>query len=396
MKLLLLLSHGQASVERGFSINKQVAVENLAELSYISQRVICEAVKNHGGLLNVPIPKELKASVRQARHRYAAYLDKQKKQALSRQATSKRKELEQELDKIGPPPRFLDLLSGAPAVGKTPSPVPPCGEPFELGSLAWLSGGPPCCNQQPPAPHAPAPGQFLVPFGYHQQPPAAVLFFNSPGRNFRSPEIKGSAEARPVGSHFKNGYQLHELRKSDVPEMQWIFSATGHGKDACDGVGGIVKHQATLYNLREPLRNAIQTAKDMVTVLSEKIKGVHFIYLEGNEVSSYRETKKEEWRTLDDLSFAGAMKVGGSGEEEVRGGGRSPSRPGPGSLPELPVFADGGSSASSASPPPWSAGAGAGGGGGLFLRQFSAPVSRLPDISRLTIDEGDHKFAPKS
>ncbi|KAH9372148.1 hypothetical protein HPB48_009719 [Haemaphysalis longicornis] len=63
-------------------------------------------------------------------------------------------------------------------------------------------------------------------------------------------------------------------------------------------LGGIVKHQATLYNLREPLRNAIQTAKDMVTVLSEKIKGVHFIYLEGNEVSSYREKKKEEWRTV--------------------------------------------------------------------------------------------------
>lgn len=94
---------------------------------------------------------------------------------------------------------------------------------------------------------------------------------------------------------------------------------------------------------------------------------------------------------LDDLSFAGAMKV----EEEVRGGGRSPSRPGPGSLPELPVFADGGSSTSSASPPPWPAGAGP--GGGLFLRQFSAtPVSRLPDISRLTIDEGDHTFGPES
>ncbi|KAH9366804.1 hypothetical protein HPB48_022103 [Haemaphysalis longicornis] len=97
---LLLLSHGQASVERGFSTNKQVAVENLAELSYIFKRVICEAVKNHGGLLNVSISKELKASVRQARHRYAAYLDEQKKQALSRQATSKRKELEQELDKM--------------------------------------------------------------------------------------------------------------------------------------------------------------------------------------------------------------------------------------------------------------------------------------------------------
>ncbi|KAH9363680.1 hypothetical protein HPB48_017036 [Haemaphysalis longicornis] len=37
-------------------------------------------------------------------------------------------------------------------------------------------------------------------------------------------------------------------------------------------LGESSKHQATLYNLREPLRNAIQTAKDMVTVLSEKIK----------------------------------------------------------------------------------------------------------------------------
>lgn len=161
---------------------------------------------------------------------------------------------------IGPPPRFLDLLSGAPAVGKTPSPV--CGEPFELGSLAWLSGGP-AASSPPPA-----------------TPPH-------------------------------------------------------------------------------------QTANSSPSVTTSNLQ-----------------------LRLDDLSFSGAMKVGG-GEEEVRGGGRSPSRPGPGSLPELPVFADGGSSASSASPPPWSAG-----GGGLFLRQFSAPVSRLPDISRLTIDEGDHKFPP--
>ncbi|KAH9372087.1 hypothetical protein HPB48_017428 [Haemaphysalis longicornis] len=43
----------------------------------------------------------------------------------------------------------------------------------------------------------------------------------------------------------------------------------------------------------------------MVTVLSEKIKGVHFIYLKGNEVSSYRETKKEEWRTRDRIDTTG-------------------------------------------------------------------------------------------
>ena len=40
IKLLLLLSHGQASVERGFSVNKEVSVEHLAETSLIAQRTI--------------------------------------------------------------------------------------------------------------------------------------------------------------------------------------------------------------------------------------------------------------------------------------------------------------------------------------------------------------------
>ena len=33
VELLLLMSHGQATVERGFSINKEVVVENLSERS---------------------------------------------------------------------------------------------------------------------------------------------------------------------------------------------------------------------------------------------------------------------------------------------------------------------------------------------------------------------------
>lgn len=184
---------------------------------------------------------------------------------------------------IGPPPRFLDLLSGATAAGKTPSPVPPSGEPFELGSLAWLSGqsGAPASSSPPPA-----------------TPP---------------------------------------------------------------------HHNLT----------AASTANSSPSVTTSNLQ-----------------------LRLDDLSFSGAMK--GGVNEEARGVSRSPAAraaTGPGSLPELPVFADGGSSTSSASPPPWSAGPVppfSGGSGGLFLRQFSAPLpssqpplSRLPDISRLTIDEGE-------
>lgn len=41
-KLALVLSHGQASVERGFSINKELIVENPKELSLVAQRLIVD------------------------------------------------------------------------------------------------------------------------------------------------------------------------------------------------------------------------------------------------------------------------------------------------------------------------------------------------------------------
>ena len=37
VKLLLALSHGQTTVERGFSSNKEVMVENLAQHSLVAQ-----------------------------------------------------------------------------------------------------------------------------------------------------------------------------------------------------------------------------------------------------------------------------------------------------------------------------------------------------------------------
>ncbi|KAL2098320.1 hypothetical protein ACEWY4_007527 [Coilia grayii] len=59
IKLVLVLSHGQASVERGFSINKEVIVENQKELSLVAQRIIVDHVQSVGGVANVRITKEL-------------------------------------------------------------------------------------------------------------------------------------------------------------------------------------------------------------------------------------------------------------------------------------------------------------------------------------------------
>ena len=50
-KILLLLSHGQASVEWGFSVNKEIEVENLLKHSLVAQRTICDYVEAVGGVL---------------------------------------------------------------------------------------------------------------------------------------------------------------------------------------------------------------------------------------------------------------------------------------------------------------------------------------------------------
>lgn len=51
LKLLLLLGHGQAPVKRGLSLKKQIAVKDMADIAYVSQQLICEAIKIHGGVL---------------------------------------------------------------------------------------------------------------------------------------------------------------------------------------------------------------------------------------------------------------------------------------------------------------------------------------------------------
>lgn len=77
VKQLLLLSHGQASVERGFSINKELLLENLKEKSVVAQRVIHDHISFEGGIRNVVFSKSL-LSVRSARQKYMLYLDDQK------------------------------------------------------------------------------------------------------------------------------------------------------------------------------------------------------------------------------------------------------------------------------------------------------------------------------
>ena len=95
---LLLLSHGQASVERGFSVNKQMERANLCEETFIAQRLVNDHVKAVGGVMGVALTKELLASCSAARGRYTTYLDKMQKDRMSSAESNKRKSTVDEID----------------------------------------------------------------------------------------------------------------------------------------------------------------------------------------------------------------------------------------------------------------------------------------------------------
>lgn len=58
LKKILILSHGNAFVERGFSINKEIEIENQINRSIVAQKRVYNAVQAVGGLDRVEINKK--------------------------------------------------------------------------------------------------------------------------------------------------------------------------------------------------------------------------------------------------------------------------------------------------------------------------------------------------
>ena len=97
---MLLISHGQATVERGFSANKQAIEVNQSETSLISRRTIKDHIDFVGGLKNVVVPEPMINSCSQARQRYLAHQREKKKQAEVQKRGEKRKPIHEELDQL--------------------------------------------------------------------------------------------------------------------------------------------------------------------------------------------------------------------------------------------------------------------------------------------------------
>ena len=98
---ILILSHGQASVERGFNVNKEMLVENQTDSSLIALRAVYDHMKNIGvSVENFLVSKSLINSVRAARSRYQYSLDDQKAEKATKEESeaAKKKRIRDQLE----------------------------------------------------------------------------------------------------------------------------------------------------------------------------------------------------------------------------------------------------------------------------------------------------------
>lgn len=91
---------------------------------------------------------------------------------------------------------------------------------------------------------------------------------------------------------YKNRFNLANLtmHKQDFGiDAEWHFFATSHGKNACDGVGGVLKRAAYKASLQRTLTRHILTAKDLYEFASQNLSGIRFLFIQS---SSIQETTK--------------------------------------------------------------------------------------------------------
>ncbi|XP_034246267.1 uncharacterized protein LOC117648128 [Thrips palmi] len=81
VKLCLGLSHGNASLERGFSVNREVEVENQKNDSLVAQRQVYDGVMAAGGIQSVKITKEMISKVRLSRSEYMSSLEERRRES---------------------------------------------------------------------------------------------------------------------------------------------------------------------------------------------------------------------------------------------------------------------------------------------------------------------------
>ena len=108
---LFSLSHRQAAVERGFSVNKELLVGNFQQLSLVSQRIVNDYVTDFGkSIIKVPLTSALLKSSQLAHSRYSTVLEMNKNEAHAQEKNRKRKLKTEEFAELKEKKRALEAV----------------------------------------------------------------------------------------------------------------------------------------------------------------------------------------------------------------------------------------------------------------------------------------------
>lgn len=84
VRLICTLSHGNAFLERGFSVNGECMIENQKEASLVAQRRVYDKVLSVGGVEKFKVEKSVILAVRNSRARCREYEENERKEKLAR------------------------------------------------------------------------------------------------------------------------------------------------------------------------------------------------------------------------------------------------------------------------------------------------------------------------
>ena len=98
IKMILCLNHGQAAVERGFSVNKNLLQVNMTEASIVPQRMIYDhMISKDLQPQTLSMTKGLLQSVRTARSRYDENLNEKRKSKILNEQERKRESIQKDI-----------------------------------------------------------------------------------------------------------------------------------------------------------------------------------------------------------------------------------------------------------------------------------------------------------
>ena len=93
----------------------------------------------------------------------------------------------------------------------------------------------------------------------------------------------------------KNLYNLCHHKVDFNVDAKWVFFATSHGKQPCDGIGGTVKRLVSKASLQLVNKTSILNPHDMFEYCQNYIKGIKFIFISKDVLVQTRESLVERF-----------------------------------------------------------------------------------------------------